>query len=426
MIRRFQALNYRCLRYVDISLDRFHVLVGPNASGKSTLFDALDFLGDLMRDGLESAVNWRTRNFQDLIWNRPKNNLRFELAVEFDIPKRIRDELPASKEFRTFRYEIAVGEGKEGLCIESERGILKSSTPRERKGAEARQTLLFPDPLPPPSTFLTQGGRPGARTILSKTREGRDTFNAETTDKPGKGWVTNISFGSRRSTLGNLPESPERFPMATYVKRTLENRVHLAFLDSWEMRRPSPPNKRRVGIGKDGSALPWSIKALQDEHADDYREWLAHVQTTLSDLEDLRVVERPEDLHAYLMLRYRTGVEIPSWSASDGTLRFLALTLLAYLPDSDEVYVLEEPENGIHPLALDAVYDSLSSVYESQILVATHSPVFLKLAEPDEVLCLAKDDDGATDIVRGNDHPLLRDWQGSVDMNLLFATGVIG
>ena len=43
MIRRLQALNYRCLRYVDVPLDRFRVLVGPNASGKSTLFDALDF-----------------------------------------------------------------------------------------------------------------------------------------------------------------------------------------------------------------------------------------------------------------------------------------------------------------------------------------------------------------------------------------------
>ena len=214
--------------------------------------------------------------------------------------------------------------------------------------------------------------------------------------------------------------------MATYVKRVLESRVNLAFLDSWTMRRPSPPNMRRVGLGEDGSALPWSIKALQDEHEDDYREWLAHVQTTLPDLESIRVVERPEDLHAYLMLHYRTGVQIPSWSASDGTLRFLALTLLAYLPGSGEVYVLEEPENGIHPLALDAVYDSLSSVYESQILVATHSPVFLKLAEPDEVLCFAKNEEGATDIVGGSDHPLLRDWQGSVDMNLLFATGVIG
>ena len=45
MIRRLQALNYRCLRYVDVDLGRSHILVGPNASGKSTLFDAIAFLG---------------------------------------------------------------------------------------------------------------------------------------------------------------------------------------------------------------------------------------------------------------------------------------------------------------------------------------------------------------------------------------------
>ena len=34
MIRRIEALNYRCLRYVNQPLQDFHVLVGPNASGK--------------------------------------------------------------------------------------------------------------------------------------------------------------------------------------------------------------------------------------------------------------------------------------------------------------------------------------------------------------------------------------------------------
>ena len=36
MVRCIQALNYRCLRDVDVRLDgNFHILVGPNASGKS-------------------------------------------------------------------------------------------------------------------------------------------------------------------------------------------------------------------------------------------------------------------------------------------------------------------------------------------------------------------------------------------------------
>ena len=146
----------------------------------------------------------------------------------------------------------------------------------------------------------------------------------------------------------------------------------------------------------------------------------------LTDLTDIRVVVRPEDRHAYLTLRYATGEEVPSWTASDGTMRFLALTLLAYIPDNREIYLLEEPENGIHPLALEGILDSLWSAYDAQVLTTTHSPALLGLVEPSVVLCFDKDADGATDIVRGNAHPMVESWQGSLDKNVLFATGIIG
>ena len=79
-------------------------------------------------------------------------------------------------------------------------------------------------------------------------------------------------------------------------------------------------------------ALPWNVRYLREIHGDEYREWIRHVQTVLPELDDIRVVEREDDRHAYLMLRYANGVEIPSWMTSDGTLKLLALTLFAYLP----------------------------------------------------------------------------------------------
>ena len=123
MIRRIQVLNYRCLRYVDVSLDRFHVLIGPNASGKSTLLDAIAFLGDLVRDGLEKAVGNRTANFQDLVWGRPDRDMGFELAIELEVPEGLRERLPAGKDFRVFRYEVEIREDRRGVRIESELGV---------------------------------------------------------------------------------------------------------------------------------------------------------------------------------------------------------------------------------------------------------------------------------------------------------------
>jgi predicted ATPase len=153
---------------------------------------------------------------------------------------------------------------------------------------------------------------------------------------------------------------------------------------------------------------------------------VSHLRTALPDLEGIRTIEREDDKHRYLVLRYSGGLEIPSWLASDGTLRLLALTLPAYLPDLSGVFLIEEPENGIHPRAVESVLQSLSSVYGAQVLVATHSPVILGLVKPRDVLCFARTLDGATDIVNGAEHPALRDWRGETDLGTLFASGILG
>ena len=115
------------------------------------------------------------------------------------------------------------------------------------------------------------------------------------------------------------------------------------FLDSRQLRQASSPNNRRKGYVPDGSNLPWAIQRLREMDPKKFNEWLDHVRTALREIEDIRVVEREDDRHAYMMLRYATGVEVPSWMVSDGTLRLLALTLAAYLPDSGKIYLMEEP-----------------------------------------------------------------------------------
>ena len=422
MIRRIQALNYRCLRCVDVRLDRFHVLVGPNASGKSTLLDVVMFLGDMLSGGLGSAVDKRTQNFQDMVWGRPRKDLGFELAVEFDIPKGAGKQLPRERKFKTFRYEIAIKEGRNGIRIDSERALLM---PRENDRSR-QESLRFPDPPEAPGTILIGGRRRGSRTILSKSREGRDNFNIEVSEKAGKGWAISISFGPGRSALGNLPESPEKFPISTHVKRLLETGVQRLFLDSSRMRQSSPPDRRRAGFSPDGSNLPRVIRQLRQEHEKAFNDWLNHVRASLPEIESVRVVDRDDDRHCYLMIRYVSGVEAPSWTVSDGTLRLLALTLPAYLRDRRKIYLMEEPENGLHPGVTQDVYDALSSVYDSQVLLATHSPVFLNHADPEHVLCFGKDSNGATDVIPAQAHPGLRDWQGSPNLSVFFAAGVLG
>ena len=58
-ITKVWAKNFRSIGYAELELDPLTVLVGPNASGKSNLLDILGFLGDAVRDGLETAITQR-------------------------------------------------------------------------------------------------------------------------------------------------------------------------------------------------------------------------------------------------------------------------------------------------------------------------------------------------------------------------------
>ncbi len=192
-------------------------------------------------------------------------------------------------------------------------------------------------------------------------------------------------------------------------------------LNSLKIRQASAPNQGKKFLA-DGSNLSWMIDILKNEHEKKFKRWISHLQTALPDIVDIEVIERADDKHKYIKVDYGNGIKVPSWLISDGTLRLLALTLLAYLPDFKGIYLIEEPENGIHPKAVETLYQSLSSVYDAQILIATHSPVFLSIAETKDILCFAKTEAGTTDIVRGDEHPKLKDWKGDLNISICCST----
>jgi len=422
MISLIEALNFRCLCHIEQPMGPFHVLVGPNASGKTTFLDVVAFLSDLVSEGLECAITERTQDLRDLTWGRTEGG--FELAIEAEIPKdRHRLMAEQLQQFTTIRYEIKIAaDEKTGeTIIAAEHGYLVPQwTPKTSRRGVFRG--LFPSSFCPPAYIV--GGRKGRKSKKLFTKGANDNFYSEVYPTEGR-WAPSFKLGQRKSTLGNLPDDESIYPVSSWFKQLLSKGVERIVLNSLLIRKASPPGQGR-GFRPDGSNLPWVIAGLEESNSARLREWVAHVQTALPDLEDVRTVVRPDDRHRYLVLVYRGGLEVPSWMASDGTLRLLALTLPAYLEDFRGIYLIEEPENGIHPRAVDTMHQSLSSVYDAQILMATHSPVILSVVEPKDVLCFAKTAEGATDIVEGDRHPKLKDWRGEENLGVLFAGGVLG
>jgi predicted ATPase len=426
MIRRIEALNYRCLRYVSQPLEHFHVLVGPNASGKSTFLDAVGLIRDFLTLGLDDAILarediieriGRASHVDELIFNQIAD--KFELAIELEIPANLRQST-ANGRYGIARYEVAFGKDQENseLTIISEvLWLCPNSPPR----LPIRQLAFFPDEPEPPKNVLTARARKGWLKVVSKTESGNDYFHSEIGN-----WNSSLRIGPRKAALANLHQDEKRFPVALWVQSVLMEGIHVLALNSAAMRRPSSPSISRT-FRVDGSNLPLVIRDFRNRHEQDFKEWLENIRTVLPDVQTIDIIERPEDRHLYLAVRYSNQSQlIPSWLLSDGTLRLLALTLLAYLPHHQEVYLIEEVENGVHPRAIEAVFQSLSSVYDGQVLLATHSPLIVSQADRSQILCFAKNPSGATSIVRGSEHPKLRDWQGQVDLGTLYAAGVLG
>jgi predicted ATPase len=430
VLRSIEILWLRAIRYVQLELNDFQVLVGPNASGKSTLLDALTLLRDVLTVGVERALRGdarfdvvpRVSHPQDLSWMRSGSSV--EVVVTFELPQHVKQQL--SEPFVTARYECGLdlsGELKFTaetlfLCKEDKPG----NGPSKRDGQS--QASLFPRAaLPPRDHIVMLPGQQAPigwkKVVFKNPSSGNDTFSSE-----NGGWNNPFRLGPERSALANLPADKERFPAALWVRELLMEGMHRIQLNAEKMRLPAPAGSPRSFL-PDGSNLPWVVHELEDSDPAALERWIDHVRTALPDVRSVSTHEREEDRARYLQVTYDTGLTAPSWVLSDGTLRMLALTLLAYTPRAARILLIEEPENGIHPRALDAVVQSLQSVYDGQVFIATHSPLVLSRIEDRDLLCFAKDHDGAIAIVRGSDHPRLAQWRSTLNLGDLFAKGIL-
>lgn len=384
MITRLQVRNYRSLRNVDCALGPFQVLAGANATGKSNFLDALSLIGDIADIGLVKAIGKRSDDPLDLIWFRQTGSI--ELIVDLEVPADVL--MPSSdRSFTGFRYSLTLAFGSDssypGITMEAGSLLGSDLTPVFYRGPEGRI-----DSTRHELAWLSQIRRKPTESVLEVL-----FIN---TNSPLLDWL-------------------QQFLYAQTERVDLRNDLLAA------PSRPTPDESKLL----DGNNLPRLIRLLRKQNAERYADWLAHVAIFLPGLRDIDVVERGEDHALYFMVHHESGLRVPSWATSAGTLRALALTIIPYLSTLPRLYLVEEPENGLHPTVIEAVYQSLSSVYDGQVLVTSHSPILLNIVQPAEVICFSRSADGSSQVIRGDEHPVLKEWRQEVPLGTLLASGIL-
>ena len=432
MITRIEATRYRCFDKLDVDLGEFRVLVGANGSGKTTLLDVPVLLGDLLRERSVSAAFTERRDgrapratgLRELIFQNSGDN--FILAVEAALPAQITSTLLDSMSERVrgrrdqwpthIRYELRLQVFNETeLQVQNEylfvfpelhapsRGTADASAPRMHGEVSPHRNWKF---------------------ILKRAYGGEAEYNPETVRRSRS---TNSMVSPQQLAFPRLQfESQNEFPAARWFFNLLVEDAVFFDPDWHTLRTASPPGLSKTHLLGSGKNAPWLALELQGADPDRFALWKSHVRLALPQISDISVHEREDDHLAYFRVRYGDRYDVPSSGLSDGTLRILVLTLLAYLTNPPRFLVTEEPENGIHPKAIEAVIQSLESIYDSQVVVSSHSPVVLARTELKHILAARIRDDGAAEVIPGPLHPRLVDWKGEVSLSTLFAAGVLG
>jgi len=345
-LERLRVENYRSLREVDLSLQSLNLLIGTNASGKSNVLDALRFLAEGVQDkDFGRAVGTRG-NVVQLAWKG------------------------AQADYVSLETHMSEGLQRFKWCIKVE---------KQGFDYDLSESLhLIPDEGPPAQLLQSENG---------------------------SGWW----YSSKEVKL-SLPQPTGCALAAAAVDESFSGRQVADFVSKWGFFDPSPAFLRRATFPDDegprldpiGRNLAGRLFAIQQTKPDIFDGIVSATNDVLGVPESIELRHQEDDGRIYFVQREH-GLNYPvhQLQASSGTLRMLALMTALLGEDDISMVGIEEPENYVHPNALEAFTHYIQIAKEKiQILITTHSPLLLNFLNEPEAICVVRRGEQGTQIER--------------------------
>jgi predicted ATPase len=406
MITRLQVNGFKNLVNVDVRFGPFTCIAGGNGVGKSNLFDAIVFLSRLASSTLLEAASHvrdpdgRSREVRSLFTRAGDTySEEMQFSVEMVVAPEATDDLGqrAKASITLLRYDLALGYEEGDQVTRPDRLVVRREELNHIKIGQAKRALPF---LLNPRA----GGRSAGWSRSAEWRKsavyGRRTasFISTQTDENSQLVVQRHQEGNAgRPQLFdalNLPRTvlstsnAVEGPTALIARREMESWSLLHF-EPTALRRPddflAPPR-----MSADGGHLPATLYRLANQRPDGSAAVYASVANRLAHLiDDVRTVDVDRDSKQELLtlqVEDRDHTRHAARALSDGTLRFLALSVLQEDPDASGVWCLEEPENGLYPARIPAMISLLRDIAVDtddgvgrenplrQVVINTHSP----------------------------------------------------
>jgi len=214
-------------------------------------------------------------------------------------------------------------------------------------------------------------------------------------------WTT-IGRGKRESKItANRNEKSTVYPgspgVGYYIHDAISNWVVYHFHDTSAeapMRR-SEITADNIRLRPDASNIAPFLLELREDEPKRYEEVVGAIRLVTPFFNDfiLRPIRKGEKESVNLSWKQK-GSDYPMqpYHFSDGTIRFVCLATALLQPDPPSTIVIDEPELGLHPYAIEILAELIQAASErTQVIVSTQSSPLIDNFEPEDIIVVSRE-----------------------------------
>lgn len=395
MLTRLEVHGFKNLVNVDIRFGPFTCIAGANGVGKSNLFDAITFLRTLGDRPLMEAASGvrdesnRSTSLRSLFTAGTTTLNEMTFKAEMIVPAEATDDLgqPARAAITFLKYTLVLGIHEGDDLQFGARLVVRKEELSHINCSEARARLGFEHSSAWRKSAV-RGARRGGEFISTDEKDGQTIIRLHQDGNSGRAREA-VAIQMPRTVLSTA--NAGECPTALLARREMQS-WHLLQLEPSALRRPDTFNAP-VHVGANGAHLASTLHALSKRNltgirgANQVNQRVANrLADLVEDVSEVQVEEDPKRELRTLQVVDRRGTVHAARALSDGTLRFLALSILEQDPDSRGLLCFEEPENGINPKRIESMLKLLRDLAVDtslevgpdnplrQVIINTHSP----------------------------------------------------
>ena len=225
--------------------------------------------------------------------------------------------------------------------------------------------------------------------------------------------------------LSQLNDPDRYYPLYLIKKAILDISVYYNIDTSTDSKiRDLSPFYPDVKLLPKGENLISLLNYLSGNSLEAYEKIIEEIKNINPHFQDL-VFTQPTGGRTLLSLKenYMKST-LPVGTLSDGTIHYLILMAILYNPNRGRLICIDEPETGLHPNMIEAVYRGIKYASNNgcQIIVVTHSPFLLNFFEPKDALSFSKNEQNQTTVENHNNN----DFDDETGLGQRWLNGQIG